>query len=102
MLSYDALVISTGVVILFVAFHKQVDDSDNIDIFDIRRLAFSGYFSRNNSVFVIAASMNGITSITKIRRQICMCKEVQVGKDQEKAQSEKDSHSKNRGGKKPN
>ena len=27
-------------------------------------------------------------------------KEVQVGKDQEKAQSERDSHSKNRGGKK--
>ena len=27
-------------------------------------------------------------------------KTVQVGKDQEKAQSEKDSHSKNRGGKK--
>ena len=27
-------------------------------------------------------------------------KEVQVGKDQEKAQSEKDSHSKNQGGKK--
>ena len=27
---------------------------------------------------------------------------VQVGKDQEKAQSEKDSHSKNRGGKQPN
>ena len=36
---------------------------------------------------------------------ICMdglTKKVQVGKDQEKAQSEKDSHSKNRGGKKPN
>ena len=29
-------------------------------------------------------------------------KKVQVGKDQEKAHSEKDSHSKNRGGKKPN
>ena len=29
-------------------------------------------------------------------------KKLQVGKDQEKAQSEKDSHSKNRGGKKPN
>ena len=29
------------------------------------------------------------------------CKKVQVGKDQEKTQSEKDSHSKNRGGKKP-
>ena len=28
-------------------------------------------------------------------------KKVQAGKDQEKAQSEKDSHSKNRGGKKP-
>ena len=31
-----------------------------------------------------------------------LAKKVQVGKDQEKAQSEKDSHSKNRGGKKPN
>ena len=31
-----------------------------------------------------------------------MLKKVQVGKDQEKAQSERDSHSKNRGGKKPN
>ena len=29
-------------------------------------------------------------------------KKVQVGKDQEKAQSERDSHSKNRDGKKPN
>ena len=29
-------------------------------------------------------------------------RKVQVGKDQEKAESEKDSHSKNRGGKKPN
>ena len=31
-----------------------------------------------------------------------MFKNVKVGKDQEKAQSEKDSLSKNRGGKKPN
>ena len=29
-------------------------------------------------------------------------KTIHVGKDQEKAQSEKDSHPKNRGGKKPN
>ena len=29
-------------------------------------------------------------------------KKVQAGKDQKKAQSEKDSHSKNRDGKKPN
>ena len=35
-------------------------------------------------------------------RFLILGKEVQVGKDQEKAQSEKDSHSKNRGGKKPN
>ena len=39
--------------------------------------------------------------------QLVLCrvtalKKVQVGKDQEKAQSERDSHSKNRGGKKPN
>ena len=33
---------------------------------------------------------------------IVSLKKVQVGKDQEKTQSEKDSHSKNRGGKKPN
>ena len=32
----------------------------------------------------------------------CDSKKVQGGKDQEKAQSEIDSHSKNRGGKKPN
>ena len=31
-----------------------------------------------------------------------MVKKVQVGKDQEKAQSERDPHPKNRGGKKPN
>ena len=33
---------------------------------------------------------------------IKMIRKVQVGKDQEKAQSERYSHSKNRGGKKPN
>ena len=31
---------------------------------------------------------------------VSMLKELQVGKDQENAQSEKDSHSKNQGGKK--
>ena len=31
-----------------------------------------------------------------------MCEKVQVGKDQEKAQSEKDSHSKNQDGEKTN
>ena len=41
-------------------------------------------------------------NITESEVQACIKKKVQVGKDQEKAQSEKDSHSKNRGGKKPN
>ena len=35
-------------------------------------------------------------------RSLLHNKKVQVGKDQEKAQSERDSHSKHRGGKKPN
>ena len=34
--------------------------------------------------------------------QLKLSEKVQIGKDQEKAQSERDSHSKNRGGKKPN
>ena len=38
----------------------------------------------------------------KMQTEILRDKTVQVGKDQEKAQSEKDYHSKNRGGKKPN
>ena len=37
-----------------------------------------------------------------LRHYVLHIKKVQLGKDQEKAQSEKDSHSKNRGGKKPN
>ena len=45
-----------------------------------------------------------ITSLPVLRNTLRFIgqKKVQVGKDQEKAQSEKDSHSKNRGGKKPN
>ena len=39
---------------------------------------------------------------TDVLMGICFYKKVQVGNDQEKAQSEKDSHSKNRGGKKLN
>ena len=37
-----------------------------------------------------------------IKHYRIVIKKVQVGKDQEKAQSERDSHSKNRGGKKSN
>ena len=39
---------------------------------------------------------------TKLTIRHLYHEKVQVGKDQEKAQSEKDSHSKNQGGKKPN
>ena len=49
--------------------------------------------------------MNGPGQLTKMAPMPIygkILKKVQVGKDQEKAQSEKDSHSKNRGGKKPN
>ena len=41
-------------------------------------------------------------AICIVEEQSVIMKRVQVGKDQEKAQSERDSHSKNRGGKKPN
>ena len=39
---------------------------------------------------------------TKMNAMAINNEKVQVGKDQEKAQSEKDSHSKNRGGEKTN
>ena len=42
------------------------------------------------------------TSLAISQTSFAIHKKVQVGKDQEKAQSEKDSHSKNRGGKKTN
>ena len=41
-------------------------------------------------------------STTRLYSEVLLYQKVQAGKDQEKAQSEKDSHSKNRGGKKPN
>ena len=45
-----------------------------------------------NSVLIKAQPIHAV--------DVVYCKKVQVGKDQEEAQSEKDSHSKNRGGKK--
>ena len=53
------------------------------------------------SVFLFArCPLQELHSYTSSQRK--KNNKVQVGKDQEKAQSEKDSHSKNRGGKKPN
>ena len=45
---------------------------------------------------------NSFAELSQYADDSAVWKKVQVGKDQEKAQSEKDSHSKNRGGKKPN
>ena len=47
-------------------------------------------------------SMDSYDTLVRELIQPLDLKKVQVGKDQEKAQSEKDSHSKNRRGKKPN
>ena len=55
------------------------------------------YFKMLNDVKVASLGF----FISKVSRSE-IHKKVQLGKDQEKAQSEKDSHSKNRGGKKPN
>ena len=55
-------------------------------------LKFTYYFC----VFIIKTPLDAVEASLGLNEQ------VQVGKDQEKAQSEKDSHSKNRGGKKPN
>ena len=54
---------------------------------------------------MITININPEVKISRFFIFICInftakCKKVQVGKDQEKAQSEKDSHSKNRGGEK--
>ena len=54
--------------------------------------------SRSTELLDYTNRMFQTTNVSKEQH----AKKVQVGKDQEKAQSEKDSHSKNRGGKKPN
>ena len=55
------------------------------------------------SIAIFAKLKVGTTLLQILKTCIIyiLYKEVQVGKDQEKAQSKKDSHSKNRGGKKP-
>ena len=60
---------------------------------------------RRSSLKYMPFRMNRLKSqkVIQILMTSCVgCGKVQVGIDQEKAQSEKDSHSKNRGGKKPN
>ena len=54
------------------------------------------------SLIIIGIKERKGTMYFYTRTEFIINKKVQVGKDQEKAQSEKDSHSKNRGGKKLN
>ena len=57
----------------------------------LKDLSFNIY---QMEILEIAAKMSGF--------RCRFCKKVQVGKDREKAQTERDSHSKHRGGKKTN
>ena len=50
----------------------------------------------------LSCDLDNVYKLWIPRPKDALHEKVQVGKDQEKAQSEKDSHSKNRGGKKPN
>ena len=65
-------------------------------------------FKREERLYIACNATNAFFTNEDYKRytlwpcQKVIEKKVQVGKDQEKAQSEKDSHSKNRGGKKPN
>ena len=55
------------------------------------------------SFFENSLLLKSLDLINNRKKRYCGdSKKVQVGKDQEKAQSESDSHSKNRGGKKTN
>ena len=56
-------------------------------------------FLHNGDLFRFVPQSIVIHTGSYKQRNECTNKKVQVGKDQEKAQSERDSHSKNRGGK---
>ena len=53
------------------------------------------------SNFIHFCSVSNRLMFLNLTEEFSSYEKVQVGKDQEKTQSEKDSHSKNRGGKKP-
>ena len=63
----------------------------------------TAFYSKHIHLYIISQThCNLIILKYDNSRHVKFHEKVQVGKDQEKAQSEKDSHSKNRGGKKPN
>ena len=81
----------------------------HVDITDIILLNFGPHFhfwhlknSRCHKCHALEKIKGALENKINYNYSNLTSKKVQVGKDQEKAQSEKDSHSKNRGGKKQN
>ena len=76
------------------------------DIEYVKQYKYLGVVFTSNAKFSVAEKTLSMKASRASFAIICyysiLNKKVQVGKDQEKAQSEKDSHSKNRGGKKTN
>ena len=75
--------------------------------FDEVKVSASIHWNAKRNKFIgRALSPDDMSSLHDVYQEIesngRIKKKVHVGIDQEKAQSEKDSHSKNRGGKKPN
>ena len=64
----------------------------------LRNLKLYTLHLENEGVKVVEHRYHELTAVLYMEKST----KVQVGKDQEKAQPERDSHSKNRGGKKPN
>ena len=74
----------------------------------IRRHTVSGVYKRSTTIFQCVYKYKFLGSVDTgfykrdTHSKSCWLQKAQAGKDQEKVQSEKDSHSKNRGGKKLN
>ena len=72
---------------------------------EVSCILYRTYGSSNSNWYVKFQMFMSARAFWRVSYFAVFCKKkkkVQVGKDQEKAQSEKDSHSKNQGGKKPN
>ena len=73
---------------------------ENNNILGDEQNGFRSNRSCEDHVFVLNSLIRNKANVFTAFIDLHVHKQVQVGKDQEKAQSEKDSHSKNRGGEK--
>ena len=89
----------------------MIADSSKPNIYKLRNVYTIGSTERNvtiqkRNVYYMYIKIKVIAFIMNLEETnpfaIEKCKKVQVGNDQEKGQSERDSHSENRVGKKPN